>query len=59
MEKLDEVRKRISAAKQELFRAQDVAADIGDAELLEELRKARHRLEAADRRQGALRWVNA
>jgi len=44
------IRRAVLDAKEAVFRAQDVASDIADAALLEELRRARWRLEAACRR---------
>lgn len=52
---LDEVRRKVVEAKFAVFAAQDAASEIADPQLTEELRTARHRLEAADRRQATLR----
>jgi hypothetical protein len=49
MTDLDELGKRITRAKFEVFRAQDIAAAIDDPVLRRRLEEARSWLEAADR----------
>jgi hypothetical protein len=54
-EQLNHVRKHTSAAKHEVFHAQDAADRLGDEQIRKLLLEAREALEAVDRRVATIR----